>query len=339
MTERLRQVSIGGSELKVSKIGYGTYHLREKLGASEAIDSLGRAFEAGVNLFDTSDNYGTEDLIGLAVSEGVLPRDEIVIATKTGLATSAREHLEWVDTGKRCDTSPSRIRKQVEASLRLLGRQVDVIDLYQLHTHDANQAPHEIVNVMDELIEEGKIRAWGVSNHSMDDVRGLLEACDDEAVARPVTSQPFLNIVNGTGEEVLGPAEERMTILGHSPLLKGLLTDETLDEYSRLAERDDSPQIHDFKMGLRCLKQIQRYARQRGLTLAQFSVAWAANINDAVVLSACTSQEYLEDAIRGANTSVDIDDPELAEVVGELQVTDFASQAADIMRSAKIYYR
>src|SRR5690606_27111240 len=129
MTERSPYTGdIAGIDVPAFRIGYGTYHLLDKMNASEAIDSFGEAYQSGINLYDTSDNYGTELAIGRAVSAGVLPRDRVIIATKTGLGTTLREQTSWNEAGRRYNTDPDRIRRQVDNSLRVLGDDVGVID-------------------------------------------------------------------------------------------------------------------------------------------------------------------------------------------------------------------
>lgn len=335
----MRQVPLGNSGLTASAIGYGTYHLREKLGGSDAIDSLAKAFDAGVTFFDTSDNYGTEELIGLAVAEGALPREEIVIATKTGLATSAEEHLGWTREGKTSDTSPARIRKQVDKSLRMLGREVDVIDVYQLHVHDPVTSPDEVCATMDALIAEGKIRTWGVSNHEASELSALLAASDTQKTARPVTSQPFLNVINGVGNDAVSAVSEELTVLAHSPVLKGILVDEIVDQLDVAARADTRAEMQSFIQGISALVELQQYAKSRDLSLAQFAIAWAANMPSTVVLSACTNDQYLQDALRGAACTLDVMDPELLAIQQKFTELNFANIAANIMRSTKIYYR
>lgn len=336
MAESIERLVLGDSGIEVSRIGYGTYHLREKLGGSDAIDSLARAFDAGVTLFDTSDNYGTEDLIGLAVSEGALPRDEVVIATKTGLATSAQEHLAWQAEEKRVDTSPERIQHQVDKSLRMLGQDVDVIDLYQLHAYDPNADPEGIAQVMDELIAQGKIRSWGVSNYPWEKLDTLLGICSKGRTAMPVSTQPFFNLPEPIDINIAGPSAEGLTTLAHSPLLKGMLTDTAVDRFAD-AVSDDHPE--EIREGINALKELQEYAHEREMTLAQLAMGWVVTLKNTVLLTACTSEEYLADAIAASKVEIYHNDPELSAIRGRLHAVNFGRVAIQIMKRDKIYYR
>ena len=346
MAEALRTVELGNSGIKASVIGYGTYHLGDKLDEFSALLSMGHAFDRGVTLFDTSDNYGTEGLIGIAVREGYLPRDEVVIATKTGLGTSYAHQVALRRAKRKGDTSPNRIRQQVDKSLAVLGKDVGVIDLYQLHTYDDTVPPAEQAAVMQELIDAGKIRSWGVSNYPIPALTRLIDACDAEGVVHPVTTQPFLNVVSGAGEVGFNAATKGMTVLAHSPLLKGMLTGSAVDKMTAHV-RAEAADISDeeragydaFKKGLEALTELRNYAQMRGLTLAQFAISWAANRPNTVVLTACTNEQYLDDAITGAAHTLDTTDPKVLGIQRTFRELPFAAQSLALMRDMKYYYR
>lgn len=346
MSERgFEQVPLGDTGMSVSSVGFGTYHLREKIGPSAAIDAMGAAFEAGINLFDTSDNYGTEELIGIAVREGILPRDEVVIATKTGLATSLEEHLAWQAEGRRIDTSPERIRTQAEKSLRLLGDDVGVIDLYQLHGRGAWGS--STASVMNELIAEGKIRAYGVSNYSIDDLADLLCACEEEGLAKPVASQPFANAIHGFDDEEAAfmARQDGMTILAHSPLHKGMLSeamigevDETIEAWE--ARGESGKELADLKEGMDILRGLSERAADAGHNLARLGIAWVAMLPDTVVLSSPTSSSRLDDVCEGANWSLDGETLDaISNAQARFKELNFDNMTLNLMRSLKIYYR
>lgn len=333
------RMQLGHSDMFVSQIGYGTYHLREKLGSAEAIDSLGAAFDHGITLFDTSDNYGTEELIGIAIKEGALPRDEVVIATKTGLATSAREHQQWSLEGKKVDTSPERIKTQVDKSLRLLG--VEVIDLYQLHVEDTSISAETHVEAMNDLIAAGKIRGYGVSNYSADGIRNMLAASQRLGLEPPVTSQPFMNLLRGAGEAGSVAQQAGLAILAHSPLHKGMLTDAGVDlariDLGQVVGADSNIEL--FESGLNALQGLRIYAASKGLTLAQLAIGWAAAHDNTAVLCACTDDSYIEDARIGVMSQLDADADELTAIRERINELPFFNQSLSYMKAAKIYYR
>jgi aryl-alcohol dehydrogenase-like predicted oxidoreductase len=345
--EGLRAVSLGENGPDVSVIGYGTYHLLDKLDAYTAIESMGRAYEAGITLFDTSDNYGTELAIGKAVAEGVLPRENIFITTKTGLATSATEALEW-DRNKSTNTSPRRIHKQVEKSLWLLGDAVGHIDLYQLHAYDPEANPFEIAYTMQDLIYEGKVGAYGVSNYPAEAITKLLEVCDYYGYPKPVSSQSFYNVLTSfDNQEAIDTAHSSgLTVLAHSPLHKGALTSLAIDivesgiiEAEQHEERDKEV-VQTLQAGVKDLKQLQEYAQSKGQSLATLSLAWLAMQGNTVVLSACTEPEYLENAVEAANWQIDDEGLNLiSEVRSKENTRDFAGLMFKVMQRTKLYYR
>jgi aryl-alcohol dehydrogenase-like predicted oxidoreductase len=336
------QIRLGDSDMVVSSVGFGTYHLRDKIGGAEAIDAMGAAFEAGITLYDTSDNYGTEELIGLAVREGVLPRDEIVIATKTGLATSAGEAHEFAMRDRQVDLSPDRVEAQVEKSLRLLGDDVGVIDLYQLHSYDPLVLPERIARTMDSLVRHGKIRAYGVSNYPPEAIEDLMQACDQEGTVYPVSSQPFANLVGGYESlPVEAGANGGLTTIAHSPLHKGLLTGGMVGALGNYVAGVGDPDMRvDLNLAVGYLAEMQDAALKSGHTLAQLAVAWVLNHPDTVVLSSPTTEERLDDVREAAQWKPE---GEILEIVEEAQrhfeEIQFADRTVFFMMQQKLYYR
>ena len=153
--------TLGKSDLQVSRLCFGTWHLGSKSEHAAALDLLGEAYDRGINFFDTSDNYRSEGLIGLAIRDGTIPKDKVLIATKTGAPVSEYEAHSFAEQGKEVDTSGERLKRQVEKSLRLLG--VDVVHLYQTHVYDPETPSLEVVATMNDLIKEGKIFHYGFS--------------------------------------------------------------------------------------------------------------------------------------------------------------------------------
>lgn len=346
MTETIRTIQLGDSGIEASVIGYGTYHLGDKLDPHDAVRSMGQAFDKGVNLFDTSDNYGTEALVGIAVREGYLRRDEIVIATKTGLGTSYAHQVALKRANRKGDTSPNRIREQVDKSLMILGKDVDVVDLYQLHVYDNTVPAAEQAGVMQELIDAGKIRTWGVSNYSVRALTNLIASCKENGLTRPVSTQPFLNVVSGVGEVGFNAATKGMTVLAHSPLLKGVLTDSAIGHLSTVigADTDDigeeeKSRYAAFKDGVEALKSLQTIAHHRGLTLAQFAISWVTNHPNTIALTACTNKLYLNDAVIGASHELDMQDEMVLTIQRTFRELPFAAQSVALMRHMKYYYR
>lgn len=260
--------TLGSSGIEVSAIGLGCNNFGRKGTRTE--DQSGTdavihaAIDHGITLFDTADIYGnpattSETLMGVALAKaGSAARDKVVLATKWGHQGFAIDGTEsWGPKGAR-----QYIRNAVEASLRRL--QTDRIDLYQLHTPDPVTPIEETVRALDELVAEGKIRAYGHSNFSADQIgaaaevespNGFVSAQDEYSlVARDVEREvlpavletgigflPYFPLANGllSGKysRGTGPADARLTAL--KPQLLEQADWSRIDEYARIAREAD----------------------------------------------------------------------------------------------------
>ncbi|MEJ2655306.1 MAG: aldo/keto reductase, partial [Acidihalobacter sp.] len=181
----MEYVRLQHADLTVPRIGLGTWAIGGWMwgGTDEqqAIDTIVSALERGISLIDTAPVYGfgrSEEIVGKALA-AFGRRDEVVLATKLGLA--------WDDQGKvRRDSSPARIRQEIEDSLRRLG--TDHIDLYQVHWPDGAVPFEETARALEDLQREGKIRALGVSNYSPEQMDAFRDA------APLATDQPPYNL-------------------------------------------------------------------------------------------------------------------------------------------------
>lgn len=206
---------LGNSGLEVSAVGLGCMGLSHAYGAPtdkiEAIQFIHEAVEMGYTFFDTAEIYGTqehphdnEELVGEALKPY---RNQVVIATKFGIKfdTSSDQVPYPIVT----DASLDRIRKSVEGSLKRL--QVECIDLYYQHRIDPNAPAEEVAGLMAELIKEGKIKHWGVSEANEEYIRRAHMVCPITAdenrysmMARhheslfPVLEEPAKNASLGT---------------------------------------------------------------------------------------------------------------------------------------------
>ena len=236
----------------------------------ESVRAIRRALELGVTFFDTADVYGcghSERVLGRAL-EG--RRDEAVIATKFGLLFD-----EDARAGSGADASPDYVRKACEESLRRL--RTDHIDVYQLHAgaEDATSA-EGVVETLEELVSEGKIRAYGTSVDAPEVVRVFSkgEHC--------ATVQTQINVF-GADEEVLAICEERdLAAVARSPLAMGLLTGKYAPGENVPPDDDvrrDTPHWDYFddeamEGWTRKIEAICLALTEDGRTLAQGSLAW-----------------------------------------------------------------
>src|SRR5271163_2148095 len=213
---QMETLLIPDTNLVPSRVGLGTWAIGGWMWGgtdeAESIKTIQHAIDIGINLIDTAPVYGfgrSEEIVGKALTDGGR-RDKAVLATKVA--------LEWVD-GKLCrNSTPSRIRGEIEDSLRRL--RTDRIDLYQVHWPDHSIPIEETAREMDRLQRAGKIRAIGVSNFSADDMERF------SAVAPLHSVQPPYNLFEREAEAEVLPYAQRhhLTVLAYGALCRGLLS-------------------------------------------------------------------------------------------------------------------
>lgn len=246
-------------------------------GADEkaALRGIDAAFDAGVNFFDTAPAYGlglSEELIGRALAGR---RDKVVIATKCGLAWHTnRGTYFFTQAGKPVHKYLGResIIYECEQSLKRLG--TDYIDLYQTHWQDPTTPIEETMSALLELKEQGKIRAIGVSNATLDQVAEYLRF-------GPVdTDQEKYSLLDRTHEAALLPfcREMNIAVLAYSPLANGLLTGKIGPDrvFPPTDLRHNNPRFSVENRALIAgrLERIRPIADRYGLTLGQLIIAW-----------------------------------------------------------------
>ena len=267
-----------GSDLTVSAVGLGCMGMSHAYGApadkKEMVELLAQAVDLGYTFFDTAEVYGTpehphdnEELVGAALKPY---RDKIVLATKFGI------HFDMSSTATNKplvpDSRPEVIRASVEASLKRLG--TDHIDLYYQHRLDPKIPIEEVAGVMADLIREGKITHWGLSEATEDTIRRAHAVC-------PVTAIQNRYSMMARWYESLFPVLEELHIgyVAFSPLANGFLSGK-YDKSSRFDAGTDyrsvmpqfQPENIDRNHDL--LTLLQKLAEQNNATPAQISLAW-----------------------------------------------------------------
>jgi aryl-alcohol dehydrogenase-like predicted oxidoreductase len=257
-----------GKDLEVSAIGLGcmgmTFAYGEEQDPKEMIALIHEAVDMGVNFFDTAEAYGpyaNEELVGNALKPY---RDKVVIATKFGIST--------VDGKQVQDSKPAQIRKAVEGSLKRL--QTDVIDLYYLHRVDPTTPIEDVAGTVKDLVQEGKVKHWGLSEAGLNTVRRA------HAVLPVTAIQNEYSLWWRKPEQELMPLMEELGIgfVPFSPLGKGFLTG-TIDRNTKFPARDFrnlvprfAPEAMDANQGL--VDLLERVAKQKNATPAQIALAW-----------------------------------------------------------------
>lgn len=267
-----------GKDLKVSAVGFGCMGLSHAYGAPlderEAVKLIRRAFDCGYTFFDTAEIYGTEDdphANERLVGEALAPvRDKAVIATKFGLSFDMESGV--VPYPIIPDSRPETIRRSVECSLARL--RTDHIDLYYQHRPDPKVEPETVAEVMAELIREGKITHWGISEANEEYLRRAHAVC-------PVTAVQNRYSMMARWHEALFPALEELGVgfVAFSPMANGLLTGK-YGKGSRFDARYDyraaMPQFADeaAEKNAALMSLLHRYAEEKCATPAQISMAW-----------------------------------------------------------------
>ncbi len=267
-----------GSDLTVSAVGLGCMGMSHAYGApadkKEMTELLAQAVDLGYTFFDTAEVYGTpehphdnEELVGAALKPY---RDKIVLATKFGI------HFDMTSTATNKplvpDSRPEVIRASVEASLKRLG--TDHIDLYYQHRLDPKIPIEEVAGVMADLIREGKITHWGLSEATEDTIRRAHAVC-------PVTAIQNRYSMMARWYENLFPVLEELHIgyVAFSPLANGFLSGK-YDKSSRFDAGTDyrsvMPQFQpeNIDRNHNLLTLLQKLAEQNNATPAQISLAW-----------------------------------------------------------------
>ncbi|MGI6229365.1 MAG: aldo/keto reductase [Tractidigestivibacter sp.] len=273
-----RVIGTGSAAMEVSAVGFGCMGLSHAYGAptdeKEGIDRLREAVEIGYTFFDTAEMYGTPDdpymnerLVGKAFEP---IRDKVKIATKFGIrfdTSSGTTPYPIV-----MNSTPERIRESVEGSLKRL--RTDHIDLYYQHRIDPNTEPEVVAGVMADLIKEGKILHWGISQVDEDYLRRAHAVC-------PVTAVENRYSMMARAYEPLFPALEELgvSLVAFSPLANGLLSGKygkgmTFDK--KYDYRSAMPQFTDEAMekNQQLLDLVHKTAEEHNATDAQISLAW-----------------------------------------------------------------
>jgi aryl-alcohol dehydrogenase (NADP+) len=240
----------------------------------EAGRIVASARDTGVNFIDTADTYGagkSEEIVGRTIKAD---RARWVLATKLGYPAGAPFPA---------DLSRRYVMHAAEQSLRRLG--TDYIDLYYLHYDDVSTPLEETVRAMADLIRQGKIRYFGVSNFRAWRLAEVVRLCDQFGIDRPAASQPQYNAMNRQPEMEHLPACDfyGVGVVPYSPLARGVLTGkyagmEQLPEGSRAARGDKRIVQTELRPeSIALAQQIKTHAEAHGSTTSHFAVNWVLN--------------------------------------------------------------
>ncbi len=285
----MEHLKIAGLPQEASRIALGTWAIGGWMwgGAddAEAVRTIHAAFDHGINVIDTAAVYGfghSEEVVGKALAG--FGRDRAIIATKVGLDWSSGKILR--------NSSPARLRKELEDSLRRL--QTDVIDIYQVHWPDESVPFEETARTLEAFRSEGKIRAIGVSNFSPAQMDRFRKA------ARLETVQPPYNLFEREIDQDVLPYAERhdLTVLAYGALCRGLLsgkiranTEFKGDDLRKTDPKFKPPRLSEY---LAAVRQLDTLAQaQYGKSVLALAVRWILDRGNTIALWGARRPEQL----------------------------------------------
>ena len=288
--------NLGNSGLQVSEISLGSWlTLGSSVDAAATEEIVQHAWDLGINFFDTADAYArgrAEEVLGRALRG--IPRHYVVLATKAFFPMSERPN----DRG----LSRKHLFESVEASLRRLG--TDYLDLHQCHRADPSTPMEETVRAYEDLIRQGKLLYWGVSEWSAEQIVDACRVADAQNAYRPISNQPQYSLMRPQIEREVLPVCEREGLgqVVFSPLGQGVLTGKYSGGARPGGSRGSDAERNQF-MGryledeaLTRVDRLRPIADELGLSMAQLALAW------------CLRQPGVSSTIVGATRIAQLDD-------------------------------
>jgi methylglyoxal reductase len=305
----MRYMELGSSGIQVSKMGLGTWAIgggpawSGDLDEKQCIDTIVSAVNNGINMIDTAPGYNfgnSERIVGKALQE--VDRSKVILVTKCGVVWN-REGTVWNKVGDRQLyrlLTPESVRLEVEESLERLG--TDYIDLYMTHWPSVEPFYTPISETVDELNrlkKEGKIRAIGAANVSIDQIKEYVAGCELDLV------QGKYSVLDRAVEEELIPLckEHRITMQAYSPLEQGLLSGTISRDYRPEAgnarankkwwQPDVMPKVLDM------LDAWEPLTKKYNCSIPALALAWIMNQGDTVNLltGATTPDQVVMNAV------------------------------------------
>jgi aryl-alcohol dehydrogenase-like predicted oxidoreductase len=303
----MKKRALGNSGLEVAPLAFGGNVFGWTVKEQDSFRLLDAFVAAGCNLIDTADTYSrwvagnhggeSETIIGNWLKRSA-NRAKIIIATKVG--------MDMGPGGK--GLSKAHILQSVEGSLRRL--QTDYIDLYQSHTDDAGTPLEETLATYAQLIQQGKVRAIGASNHTAERLSAALELSARSGLPRYESLQPLYNLHDRAGYEAkLAPlcVEKNVGVIPYYSLASGFLS----GKYRSQADASKSPRGERAKKylderGLPILAALDQVARDQSATPASVALAWLmARPGITAPIASATSLEQLNELLPATRLELD----------------------------------
>ena len=305
----MKYTDIAGLDIKISRLGLGCLQLGGhgwgKVSEPEMVKAVHSAIDSGITFFDSAPIYGlghSEEMLGRILGP---KRKTVVITTKAGLVWEKDETFQ-----KFTDSSPANIEREIDASLKRL--KTDYIDVYQIHWPDPDTPIQDTLPAIEKLKKAGKIRAIGLCNFSLTQLKEALKCC------RIASMQLPYNLIDRKIEQDLLPfcRENSVAVIAYSPIARGLLggkydmTTKFATDDHRARNEDEYFGNENLSRNLKSVDRIRLIARKLGKTPAQVALRWVMENPD------------ITTAIFGAKT--------VAQLEENVEAMDFALSPEDM---------
>jgi aryl-alcohol dehydrogenase-like predicted oxidoreductase len=287
---QMRHRFLGSSGIKVSELCLGTMMFGGATDEAQARRIVDHAADSGVNFIDTADVYAdgrSEAIVGPAIKA---KRDRWVLATKGAQQLGPNV----TDRG----LSRRYLMRAVDASLKRL--QTDHIDVYYIHRIDPFTPWEQTIAAFGDLIRQGKIREWALSNVRAWHIPHVVHLCRQLGVPQPAALQPYYNLMNRQPETELLPAAKffNLGVVPYSPLARGVLTgkykvNQVAEPGTRAARKDARMLEAEWRPeSLIVAEKLKAHAESRGTTLVHWATAWV--LNNSAITAAIAGPRTLE---------------------------------------------
>ena len=314
----MKYTNLGNTGVSVSRICLGMMTYGSKawrdwvLEYDEALPIITSAWESGINFYDTADVYSngaSEEVLGRAVKDLGIEREDIVIATKCFNGTDGRKRNRW-------GLSRKHVMAACDASLKRLG--TDYIDLYQIHRFDYNTPVEETIDALSELVRVGKVRYLGASSMFAWQMAKYLYLADARDGARFVTMQNHYNLLYREEEREMIPLcrDQQIGLIPWSPLARGYLTRsrEHLGDTVRANSDDFTKMLYSNPADLDIIDRNVEVAQKLGVKPAQVALSWVMNqpgVTSPII--GASRPAHLEDALAAVELELSQEDREYLE--------------------------
>jgi 1-deoxyxylulose-5-phosphate synthase len=306
-------VNLGRSGVKVSRLCLGCMTYGSSRWRPWVLDEEGslpfyrRAWEAGINFFDTADMYSagvSEEVLGRSLRTLAIPREQVVVATKVFYPSGQGQ------TANERGLSRKHIRHAIDASLLRL--QLDYVDLYQIHRFDTTTPIEETLEALDAVVRSGKALAIGASSMYAWQMAKMLNTSDRLKLARFATMQNHYNLVYREEEREMIPLcrDEEIGLIPWSPLARGFLAGnrrrEDHGETSRAKTDDFAQMMYYADSDFAVVDRVGAIAAKRGVSHSQVALAWLLQKPGVVApIIGASKPHHLDEALAALELKLD----------------------------------